>query len=211
MVFAGAKSGVKRHHQHSHQNISYKSSNLGRHSMVTNYGYESQIVPLVTLDQALIELGLDRRLVTALKIDVEGYEPAVIAGASQTLERTNAVIVEYSPELNRASGLSSEDMVARLSNTGLIPFVLRATGGMSRVGIDELLAFKGQLDVIWIRAEHTGAEGATIARDRGQLVEWPKPTRRSSSQFEIRPHLRSCDKLSGRAAPRGASDGPADG
>ena len=139
-------------------------------------------------------------------------EPAVIAGASQTLERTNAVIVKYSPELNRASGLSSEDMVARLSNTGLIPFVLRATGGMSRVGIDELLAFKGQLDVIWIRAEHTGAEGATIARDRGELVEWPKPTRRSLSQFDQ--YVLTCGHaINCQAALRHAvaHDGPADG
>ena len=159
----GAECGLARLHY-------YKNSNLGRHSMVTDYGYESQIVPLVTLDQALVELGLDRRPVTALKIDVEGYEPAVIAGASQTLGRTNAVIVEYSPELSRASGLSSEDMVARLCNAGLIPFVLRATGGTSRVSIDELLAFKGQLDVIWIRAECTAAEDATI-NARGELVE----------------------------------------
>ena len=159
----GAECGLARLHY-------YKNSNLGRHSMVTDYGYESQIVPLVTLDQALVELGLDRRPVTALKIDVEGYEPAVIAGASQTLGRTNAVIVEYSPELSRASGLSSEDMVGRLCNAGLIPFVLRATGGTSRVSIDELLAFKGQLDVIWIRAECTAAEDATI-NARGELVE----------------------------------------
>lgn len=160
----GAECGQARLH-------CYKSSNLGRHSMVTDYGYETQIVPLVTLDQALIELGLDRRPVTALKIDVEGYEPAVIAGASRTLERTNAVIVEYSPELSRASGLSSENMVARLSNAGLVPFVLRATGGMSRIDIDELLAFKDQLDVIWIRAEHATGEDATIARGRDKLVE----------------------------------------
>ena len=161
----GAECGQARLH-------CYKSSNLGRHSLVTDYGYESQIVPLTTLDQALIALGLDRRPVTALKIDVEGYEPAVIAGASRTLERTNAVIVEYSPELNRGSGLSSEDMVARLSNAGLIPFVLRTTGGISRVGIDELLAFKGQLDVIWIREECASAGDATEnATVRGELSE----------------------------------------
>jgi hypothetical protein len=139
--------------------------------MVTDYGYESQIVRVVTLDQALAELGLERRPVAALKIDVEGYEPAVIAGASRTLERTNAVIVEYSPELSRASSLSSEDMVARLSNAGLIPFVLRATGGLSRVGIGELLAFKDQLDVIWIRASKTAEDATVNVGVRGGLVE----------------------------------------
>jgi FkbM family methyltransferase len=162
---AGAQCGVARLY-------CYKNSNLGRHSMVTDYGYESQIVPLVTLDQALVELGFVDRPVTALKIDVEGFEPAVIAGASQTLKRTNAVILEYSPELSSASGLSTKDMVARLCDAGLVPFALRSTGGASRVGIDELLAFKGQLDIIWIREECTAAEHApTNAAVRGNLFE----------------------------------------
>lgn len=162
---AGAECGLARLH-------CYKNSNLGRHSMVTDYGYESQIVPVITLDQALVELGFDDRPVTALKIDVEGFEPAVIAGASQTLKRTNAVILEYSPELSGGSGLSPEDMVARLCNAGLIPFALRVTGGTSRIGIDELLAFKGQLDIIWIRGERAIAEDATTnATVRGELLE----------------------------------------
>jgi FkbM family methyltransferase len=162
---AGAQCGQARLHY-------YKNSNLGRHSMVTDYGYESQLVPLVTVDQALVELGFDRRPVTALKVDVEGYEPAVIAGASQTLRRTSAVILEYSPGLTHASGLSTKDMVARLCSAGLIPFVLRATGGISRVSIDELLAFKGQLDLVWIREECTRAENATVnATARGELFE----------------------------------------
>ena len=162
---AGAECGQARLH-------CYKASNLGRHSMVTDHGYESQIVPLVTLDQALVELGVDDRPVTALKIDVEGFEPAVIAGASQTLKRTNAVILEYSPELSSASGLSTEDMVTRLCDAGLVPFALRVAGGASRVGIDQLLAFKGQLDIIWVREECGAADGATTnIAVRGDLLE----------------------------------------
>ena len=159
---AGAECGLARLH-------SYKNSNLGRHSMVTDYGYESQIVPVITLDRALVELGFDDRPVTALKIDVEGFEPAVIAGASQTLKRTNVVVLEYSPELTSAIDLSTADMVARLCSAGLVPFALRVTGGVSRVGIDELLAFKGQLDIIWIRGECTAAEDGTTVR--GDLLE----------------------------------------
>ena len=162
---AGAECGSARLY-------SYKNSNLGRHSLVTDYGYESQIVPLVTLDQALAELGLDDQPVTALKIDVEGFEPAVIAGASQTLKRTYAVILEYSPELSATSSLSTEDMVTHLCNAGLVPFALRVTGGASRVGIDELLAFKGQIDIIWIRGKSTTTQDVTTnATVCGELVE----------------------------------------
>lgn len=86
----GAQSGTMRLHR-------YKSSNYGRHSLLTDYGYGSRIVPIVDLDSALQNFGLADRPVSILKIDVEGYEPAVIAGATKTLERTSAVIMEFSP------------------------------------------------------------------------------------------------------------------
>ena len=72
----------------------YKSSNCGRHSLLTDHGYGSRMVPIAALDNALNQLGLAERAVTVLKVDVEGYEPAVIAGASKTLERTAAVIMD---------------------------------------------------------------------------------------------------------------------
>jgi hypothetical protein len=63
-------------------------------------------------------------------------------------------------------------MVVRLCNAGLIPFALRVTGSTSRIGIDELLAFKGQLDIIWIRGERATAGDATMnATVRGELLE----------------------------------------
>ena len=76
------------------------------------------MVPIVDLDSALHQLGLADRPVSVLKIDVEGYEPAVIAGAMKTLERTGAVILEYSPDLSSAGGLSGHDMLDRLFNAG---------------------------------------------------------------------------------------------
>ena len=79
----GARSGNIRLHR-------YKSSNYGRHSLLTDYGYGSCMVPIVDLDSALHQLGLADRPVSVLKMDVEGYEPALIAGAMKTLERTGA-------------------------------------------------------------------------------------------------------------------------
>lgn len=99
----GARSGSIQLHR-------YKSSNRGRHSLLTDYGYGSRMVPLVDLDSALERLGLAERPVNILKIDVEGYEPAVIAGARKTLDRTAAVILEYSPDLSGAGGLSGHEM-----------------------------------------------------------------------------------------------------
>ena len=69
---------------------------------------------MVDLDSALDALGLGERRVLVLKIDVEGYEPAVIEGAARTLARADAVVLEYSPDLGEGGGLSAGAMVDRL-------------------------------------------------------------------------------------------------
>jgi FkbM family methyltransferase len=56
-----------------------------------NWTVESEIeVPMQTLD-ALLE---DEPEISLLKIDVQGFEKAVLAGASATLARTNFLLVE---------------------------------------------------------------------------------------------------------------------
>lgn len=129
----------------------YKASNRGRHSLAANHGYGSKIVPVVDLDSALGDLGLGDRRIAIFKIDVEGYEPAVIAGARVTLARTDAVIVEYTPALSQRSGLSAEAMLAALHAGGFLPFALQANGAVAPIDADELRNFDGQKDVIWLR------------------------------------------------------------
>ena len=119
-----AKPGLGRLHR-------YKSSNFGRHSLAADYGFGSRAVALTDLDGALDGLGLGQRAVAVIKIDVEGFEPAVIAGASRTLARTQAIILEYSPELSRAGALSTDDMMAKLQASGLraVPAAQRGRHG----------------------------------------------------------------------------------
>jgi FkbM family methyltransferase len=136
----------------------YKSSNFGRHSLATDHGFGSRQVPVTDLDGALATLGYANRPIAALKIDVEGYEPAVIAGATGTLLRAGAVIVEYSPELSAGAGLSAADMLTRLRGLGFTPFVLRSDGGTSRTNVEELSGLQGSLDLIWLRVEAASAE-----------------------------------------------------
>lgn len=131
----------------------YKSANFGRHSLATDHGHGSRSVPVTDLDGALANLGLGDRPVALIKIDVEGYEPAVIAGATRTLERTDALILEYSPELSQSGGLSAQDMMVRLRSIGFTPFVLISTGGTIRTNLDELRSLSGSLDVIWVRSD----------------------------------------------------------
>lgn len=129
----------------------YKPSNLGRHSLICDHGLGSNPVAIVGLDRALEGLGLDRRPIRVLKIDVEGYEPAVIAGAARALARTETVILEYSPALSRAAGLSLEPMLAQLDAAGFSPARLDGEGGIVALDLAAVRALDGVTDLVWTR------------------------------------------------------------
>jgi FkbM family methyltransferase len=115
----GAGPGLIRLHH-------YKDSNRGRHSVLVDYGHGSRIVPITDVDTELEILGLADRPILIVKIDVEGYEPAVVAGAKRTLARADAVIIEYSPGLSQAGGLAHEGILDQLYTPGLTPYSLGA-------------------------------------------------------------------------------------
>jgi FkbM family methyltransferase len=140
----GAAPGVAKLHR-------FKASNLGRHSVIADSGLGSRLTPLVDLDGALANLGFGERRVVMLKIDVEGYEPAVIEGARLTLARTDVVILEHSPDLSRAGGLSPAIVVDRLTAHGFASFVLGDDGNLLAYDAGRLETITGQMDVIWIR------------------------------------------------------------
>jgi FkbM family methyltransferase len=141
----GARPGIARLYR-------YKSSNAGRHSLTADYGFGSSLMTMTDLDGALEDLGLGCRPVGLMKIDVEGYEPAVIAGASRTLERTTAVVLEHSPDWSDSGGISASDGLRRLSELNFVPFVLMSTGGIARTDFAALFEFKGSLDIIFLHA-----------------------------------------------------------
>jgi len=129
----------------------YKPSNKGRHSLLKDYGLGSRLVPMVDIDSAIDALGLGDRRVLLMKIDVEGYEPSVIAGAARTLNRTDALITEYSPSLSRSGDLSLDEMTSRLLGAGFVPHLLMDDGDTRRIDQSELGRIERQVDVIWTR------------------------------------------------------------
>jgi len=139
----GARRGIARLHR-------YRSTNFGRHSLLTDYGYGSRLVPLTDLDSALKALSLADQPILVLKIDVEGYEPAVIEGASRTLARTQAVILEYSPDLEQEGEMQLGDMVDQLHAAGFTPHVFKDERQIAEVSLGELRQVTVQTDVIWI-------------------------------------------------------------
>lgn len=140
----GAEPGLARLYR-------YKPSNKGRHSLLKDYGLGSRLVPVADVDSALSSLGLADRRVLLLKIDVEGYEPSVIAGAMRTLERTDVLITEYSPALSRSGNLSIHEMTSRLVAGDFKPHLLADDGILRPIDPDALHKVEHQIDVIWTR------------------------------------------------------------
>jgi FkbM family methyltransferase len=129
----------------------YKPSNCGRHSIIADHGFGSRTVPIADLDTALEMLGMAERRVLVMKIDVEGYEPAVIAGASRTIERTDAIAMELSPQRARAGGLCAIGMIDALQKAGFTPRTLAADGSTIGISIDNLQRLPEETDTIWLR------------------------------------------------------------
>jgi FkbM family methyltransferase len=142
----GATSGIARLYR-------YSRSNAGRHSIAVDHGRGSLQVPMTSLDEGLNDMGFSNRSIAIIKIDVEGYEPAVIAGAQQALCRADAVVLEYSPNWSHLGKPSAEDMLMSMQASGFTPFVMRSSGGTVRTSFDALRQFNGSLDVIFVRTE----------------------------------------------------------
>jgi FkbM family methyltransferase len=139
----GASTGMVRFNR-------YKGSNNGKHSVAIDHGVSSRRVPLTSIDATLTALHLQREPIALIKIDVEGYEPAVIEGASDALLRTEVVLTEFSPDLSSAGGLSLAAMIDRLVALRFQPFLLR-DGRLNEVAVDALKAQREQIDVIWMK------------------------------------------------------------
>jgi FkbM family methyltransferase len=99
----------------------YKDRNPGRHSLLEAHGYGRSVVTVNSLDSVLDHLGHRDTPIHALKLDVEGYEPAVIAGAAQALARTSIVVIELSRELSERGGLDFRTMLQTFAEHSFMP------------------------------------------------------------------------------------------
>lgn len=80
----------------------YHHADPGRNSLVAGASDDGEEVPVTTLDALLAEHGIGR--VDVLKIDVEGAEPLVLAGAAKTLGHRPVVVFEiHSQAANRTA------------------------------------------------------------------------------------------------------------
>jgi FkbM family methyltransferase len=129
-----------------HIKIKYESGNSGA-SHVTNESEQAIEVQMMTLDDALSERGIDD--VDYLKIDVEGYEGFVLAGAHRLLRRNKKIIVQTEVDARHLKRYpqSRKLMVDSLTELGFAPHLLSDDGSLRRISLAEL----HYGDVIWAR------------------------------------------------------------
>jgi FkbM family methyltransferase len=125
----------------------YKNSNQGRHSLVASAGMTQIDVPVRRLDDVL--RAQDRRFesIDLIKIDVEGYEPFALAGATDSISNARAIALEFSPDLIRKTGLDPAAFLGDLSGHFRAISLVSETAVESTT-VDACVALNRQIDVI---------------------------------------------------------------
>jgi FkbM family methyltransferase len=89
-------------------------------TMIAHEGTTATVVAVKKLDDALGELGCDR--IDFMKIDVEGFEPRVLAGATQLLRegRIRSILCEFNEHWLAQAGSSPAELRDLICNAGLV-------------------------------------------------------------------------------------------
>lgn len=146
----------------------YQAANGGMHRLYPSVTcgedwVEVDVIPGDTLELAPLHL---------VKLDVEGAEPAVLAGLAQTLAASPdvALLAEFSPLAMREAGFLPQDLVAALADQGFVPHELAPHGRTTPVDPAALAAacsripedgFQALLAAVAGKSAQAQAEAAT--------------------------------------------------
>jgi FkbM family methyltransferase len=146
-----AAAGVDR--GHANLNL-YRGSNRGRHSLVQDHdgrGSGAIQVEVRRLDDLVADAGLRQMPIHAMKIDVEGAEPEVIAGGLETLRRCDLLAIELNPPSKPHRRDAYRQLIQTLESSGLQPVWSDPTAG--NLDFRSLLELDRGTDVLLCRGD----------------------------------------------------------
>ncbi len=121
-------------------------------------------VPVVTLDQVCAEKGLAGPYL--IKVDVQGAELRVLAGAERTLRETEAVILEVTLFGTMIGGPQVYDVAARMKQYGFVAYDM---WGHNYRPFDGALC---QLDMAFVREQGRFRESHVFATPGQRQQQW---------------------------------------
>ena len=128
----------------------YKPSNRGRHSLVAPNPKTSIQVRVRTLDELVKSSASHVRSWSLMKVDVEGYEGLMMEGAKETLSRTETLILEFSPDLLRMTGVDPSSLLRRLG-AEFSHIHRAAVTELIPISLQDCLASDDQLELVFYR------------------------------------------------------------
>ncbi|CAN5639208.1 hypothetical protein BH10BAC3_BH10BAC3_10400 [soil metagenome] len=129
----------------------YKSYNTGRHSFIKQKNSIGTVdVPVINLDNFLTAEGIIDRPIKLLKIDIEGYEFTALRNAPKSLQRTENIIAEFSPDLMKAAGQNPANFVSLLKQAGFELWEIN-NSGLHEPNFDLIISENRQINIWGIR------------------------------------------------------------
>lgn len=117
-----------------------------------------EVVPMVSLDGYCADRGIDR--VDYIKIDVEGFEAAVLSGARRVLADNPDILVQTEYEPAHLARYGDPDALERLLRAqGLAPFALAWADGAA-TPIASLDGYRGE--ILWSRRDLAGMRPSAV-------------------------------------------------
>ena len=104
----------------------YPDKNRGRHSLMPLHNHRTIEVGVLSLDSFIRERSITK--IKLLKVDVEGYELAVLKGARESLYIVENIILEYSPDYMIKGGINPEEFKEFLKTAPFKIFMIDSKG-----------------------------------------------------------------------------------
>jgi FkbM family methyltransferase len=131
--------------------------NPGMHSLRKDMNSLNSVkIDISTLDNLLKNYPGEIEL---LKMDIEGFEVDALMGASETLQRTKKVMIEFTPKFIRACGRDPETLLNIFESYNFLPYLinngkLELSNRDDLMKIDVRLAHKEnpQVDIFYIKS-----------------------------------------------------------